>query len=140
MYIQIPKYLSFQSIRNVLVALLPHTGGKITNYTEEEATAFTEISGTHTLPSDSNNLWLKLTGDCTITAPALPALGTVKPLTINIDPNGFVVSWAASPTISWRTSDQLAPTLVTTAGVISTILLVSARIKSYWFGDFGGNT
>lgn len=107
----------------------------------QEAEPFLEVSGAVTVDlSGANTLRYLMTADTTFTMPVLPASGKNLSFEMKIDCGGFTVSWAGSPAIAWTTSDNAAPTLTVTAGVINRIPFESDVVGSTWLGDFGGAT
>lgn len=119
---------------------LAASGGTLIDYLEAQGAAYTEINGTYIIPATGNVFWLKLTANTEIELPAIPSSTKSRSFALNIDCNGFVVTWKAAPAKVWSTTDRAAPTLDTTSGVVNRVPWESNEIDSKWMGDFGGTT
>lgn len=109
------------------------TNPTITNYTE---TAYTANSSTAiTLSLDNGTIQIiTLTGNCTITLPAVAA-GKSFTVILRMGAGGFTVTWASTGSVHYW-PNNITPTITGTASKTDIFTFVSNG--TYWFGTTAG--
>ena len=108
------------------------TNPTITNYTETAYTANSSTAITLSLVNGTIQI-ITLTGNCTITLPAVAA-GKSFTVMLKMGSGGFTVTWASSGVHYWP--NNITPTITGTAGKRDIFTFVSDG--TYWFGTTAG--
>jgi len=105
----------------------------ITNYTETAYTANSSTAITLSLANGTLQI-ITLTGNCTITLPAVSA-GKSFTLMLKMGTGGYTVTWASSGSVHYW-PNNITPTITGTAGKRDLFTFVSDG--TYWFGTTAG--
>lgn len=109
------------------------TNPTITNYTETAYTANSSTAITLSLANGTMQI-ITLTGNCTITLPAVSA-GKSFTVLLKMGSGGYTVTWASTGSVHYW-PNNITPTITGTAGKRDIFTFVSDG--TYWFGTTAG--